>query len=81
MHSDCCRSRRSIECHPSTSDSPCADFSLDFDTVQEFMWQDDLVGVAKFANDCLYNARNAAAGPSHDGQASDHLDVAGRDVK
>ena len=43
------------------------------------MWQDDLVGLAKFVNDCLNKAYNAAAGPSPDGQASDEPDVAGRD--
>ena len=48
---------------------------------KEFLWQDDLVGVANFVNDCLNKACNAVSGPSHDGQASDQLDVAGRDVK
>ena len=43
--------------------------------VQEFMWQEDLVSVA---NQTRSSA--PAAGPSHDGQASDQPNVAGRDV-
>jgi len=50
------------------------------DTVQEFMWQEDLVSVAKLINVCLDKAYVPAAGPSHDRQASDQPDVAGKDV-
>jgi len=50
------------------------------DTVEEFMSQEDLVGVAKFINVCLDKAYVPAAGPSHDRQASDQPDVAGRYV-
>ena len=48
------------------------------DTVQEFIWQEDLVSVAKFIDVCLDKvyAYAPAAGPSHDGQASDQHDVA-----
>ena len=50
------------------------------DTVQKFMWQEDSVSVAKFMNGCLDKVYAPAAGPSHDGQASDQPDVARRDV-
>ena len=39
-----------------------------------FMWQDDLIGVAKFVNACIHKMN-----PS-EGQTSDQLGVAGRDV-
>ena len=39
-----------------------------------FMWQDDLIGVAKFVNACLHKMN-----PS-EGQTSDQPGVAGRDV-
>ena len=37
------------------------------DTVQEFMWQEDLVSVAIFINACLNKVYAPAASPSHDG--------------
>ena len=43
-------------------------------TMLAFMWQDDLIGVAKFVNACLHKMN-----PS-EGQASDQPGVAGRDV-
>ena len=43
-------------------------------TMLAFMWQDDLIGVAKFVNACLRKMN-----PS-EGQASDQPGVAGRDV-
>ena len=43
-------------------------------------WQKDLVSVDRFINECLDKVYAPAAGPSHDGQASDQPDVAGRDV-
>ena len=39
-----------------------------------FMWQDDLIGVAKFVNACLQKMK-----PS-EGRTSDQPSVAGRDV-
>ena len=36
--------------------------------------------VCRFVNECLNRGYNAAAGPSHDGQAPDQPDVAGRHV-
>ncbi len=45
------------------------------ETMQEFMWQDDLIGVAKFINACLHRMD-----PSFEGQTSDQPGVAGRDV-
>ena len=43
-------------------------------TMLAFMWQDDLIGVAKFVNACLHKMN-----PSK-GRAFDHPGVAGRDV-
>ena len=43
-------------------------------TMLAFMWQDDLIGVAKFVNACLHKMN-----PS-EGQTSDQPGVAGRDV-
>jgi len=43
--------------------------------MQAFMWQGDLIGVAKFVNACM-NKMN----PSLQGQASDQPGVAGRNV-
>ena len=43
-------------------------------TMLAFMWQDDLIGVAKFVNACLQKTN-----PS-EGQTSDQPGVAGRDV-
>ncbi len=42
-------------------------------TMQAFMWQDDLIGVAKYVNACVLQM-------NHQGQASDQPGVAGRDV-
>ena len=44
------------------------------------MWQEDLVSVANFINECLDKVYAPAAGPSHDGRASAQANVAGRDV-
>ena len=49
-------------------------------TVQEFVWQEDLGKVAKLISECLDKFYAAAAGLSHDGQASDQPEVADRDV-
>ena len=43
--------------------------------MQAFMWQEDLIGIAKFINACLHKMK-----PSSEGQTSDQLGVAGRDV-
>ncbi len=43
--------------------------------MQAFMWQEDLIGVARFVNVCLYKMN-----PSFEGQTSDRPGVAGRDV-
>ena len=45
-------------------------------TMQAFMWQDDLIGVAKFVNMCL----NKVNSPLLWGSASDQPGVARRDV-
>jgi len=37
------------------------------DTVREFMWQEDPVGIAKFISECADKVYALAAGPSHDG--------------
>ena len=50
------------------------------DAVQEIMWQKDLSSVAKFNHHCLNKVNILAAGPSHDGQASDQPYVAERDA-
>ena len=39
------------------------------------MWQEDLIGVAKFINACFHKLN-----PSYEGQTSDQPGVAGRDV-
>ena len=44
-------------------------------TMQAFMWQEDLIGVAKFVTACLRKMN-----PSYEGQPSDQPGVAGRDV-
>ena len=44
------------------------------ETMQAFMWQDDLIGVAKFVNMCLHRILELG------GSASDQPGVAGRDV-
>ena len=41
------------------------------------MWQEDLSSVAKLMHDCSDKVNVLAAGPFHDGQASDQRDVAG----
>ena len=41
-----------------------------------FMWQDDLIGIAKYINACL----NRVIPPPSGGSASDQPGVAGRDV-
>ena len=46
------------------------------ETMQAFMWQDDLIGVAKYVNMCL----NKVNPPLSGGSASDQPGVAGRDV-
>ena len=46
------------------------------ETMQAFIWQDDLIGVAKFVNMCL----NKVNPPLLGGSASDQPGVAGRDV-
>ena len=43
--------------------------------MQAFMWQDDMIGVAKFVNTCLQKMN-----PSFEGQPSDQPGVVGRDV-
>ena len=43
-------------------------------TMQQFMWQDDKIGVAKFVNACLQKMSPC------EGQTSDQPGVAGRDV-
>ena len=43
-------------------------------TMQQFMWQDDKIGVAKFVNACLQKMNPC------EGQTSDQPGVAGRDV-
>ena len=43
-------------------------------TMLAFMWQDDLIGVAKFVNACLQKMNRS------EGQTSDQPGVAGRDV-
>ena len=43
-------------------------------TMLDFMWQDDLIGVAKSVNACLHKMN------SLEGQISDQPGVAGRDV-
>ena len=53
---------------------------LDVCTMQQFLWQDDLVSVAKFIHACLDKMFSCATGLSNDSQASDQPDVAGRDV-
>ena len=40
----------------------------------DFMWQDDLISVAKIVNACLHKMNPL------EGQTSDQPDVAGRDV-
>ena len=49
-------------------------------TMKEFLWQDDLVSVAKLFLACLDKIFSCVAGLSNDGQTSDQPDVAGRDV-
>ena len=49
------------------------------DSVHEFMLQDDLVRVAVFINKCLEKALVPAAVPSHDGQAFDQPEIAGKE--
>ena len=49
-------------------------------TMKQFLWQDDLVSVAKFIHACLDKMFSCATGLSNDSQASDQPDVAGRDV-
>ena len=44
-------------------------------TMQAFMWQDDMIGVANFVNTCLQKMN-----PSFEGRPSDQHGVAGRDV-
>jgi len=44
-------------------------------TMQGFMWQDDLIGVVKFVNACIIKMD-----PSPRGEASDQPCVAGKDV-
>ena len=48
--------------------------------MKQFLWQDDLVSVAKFIHACLDKMFLSAAGLSNDSQTSDQPDVAGRDV-
>ena len=43
--------------------------------MQAFMWQDDLIGIAKLVNAC-----SQTMDPSFEGQTSDQPGVAGRDV-
>ena len=49
-------------------------------TMKQFLWQDDLVSVAKFIHGCSDKMFSCATGLSNDSQASDQPDVAGRDV-
>ena len=49
-------------------------YADDYVLLLAFMWQDDLIGVAKFVNACLHKMN-----PS-EGQTSDQPGVAGRDV-
>ena len=49
-------------------------------TMQQFLWQDDLVSVAKYVHACLDMMSFVATGLSNDSQASDQPDVAERDV-
>ena len=49
-------------------------------TMKQFLWQDDLVSVAKFIHACLDKMFSCETGLSNDSQASDQPDVAGRDV-
>ena len=49
-------------------------------TMKEFLWQDDLVSVAKFIHACLDKMFSCVTGLSNDSQTSDQPDVAGRDV-
>ena len=51
------------------------------DTVQEPMWQEDLVSVASFLNECLGKRDFSVAGAFLDGQAYDQPDMAGRGSK
>ena len=52
----------------------------DMCTMKQFLWQDDLVSVAKFIHACLDKMFSCATGLSNDSQTSDQPDVAGRDV-
>ena len=45
-------------------------------TMKQFLWQDDLVSVAKFIHACLDKMFSCATGLSNDSQASDQPDVA-----
>ena len=49
-------------------------------TMKQFLWQDDLISVAKFMHACSDKMFSCAIGLSNDGQASAQPDVAGRDV-
>lgn len=44
------------------------------------MWQEDLGSVAEFISELLDEVFAPAAGLSHDGQAADKPDMAGKDV-
>ena len=44
--------------------------------MQQFLWQDDLIGVAKFVYACLNRISFRAAGSPNDSQASHQRDVA-----
>ena len=57
-----------------------ASLFLDACTMKEFLWQDDLVSVAKFIHACLDKMFSCVTGLSNDSQTSDQPDVAGRDV-
>ena len=46
--------------------------------MQQFLWRDSLIGVAKYVNACL---DNVCAGFPEGRQASDQRGVAGRDVR
>ena len=48
--------------------------------MKEFLWQDDLVSVAKFIHACIDKMFSCVYGLSNDSQTSDQPDVAGRDV-
>ena len=54
--------------------------TVDMCTMKQFLWQDDLVSVAKFIHACLDKMFSCATGLSNDSQTSDQPDVAGRDV-